>query len=163
MRVRNAPTLADLEMLYTAQFARFVRTARAVTGDPDGAEDAVHEAFVACVRGRSRYRGDGPLEAWVWRAVITSSLKWRRRHLRDYRGTRRGEPPMLDDDTDTERVRAMIAAMPERQRLCLFLRYYADLDYRTIAAALEIQTGTVAATLNSAHARLRAALTEVPA
>ena len=37
----------------------------------------------------------------------------------------------------------------------LYLRYYADLDYRTIADVLEIQIGTVAATLSAAHQTLR--------
>jgi RNA polymerase sigma factor (sigma-70 family) len=55
-------------------------------------------------------------------------------------------------------VRAAVAALPERQRLALFLRYYADLDYAAIAAILEIKEGTVGATLHAAHAALRAAL-----
>ena len=41
-----------------------------------------------------------------------------------------------------------ISRLPERERLVLFLRYYADLDYRTIAEALEISGGTVGATLS---------------
>jgi DNA-directed RNA polymerase specialized sigma24 family protein len=44
----------------------------------------------------------------------------------------------------------------------LFLRYYADLGYAAIADALGIQPGTVAATLNHAHAALRKLLEEVP-
>jgi DNA-directed RNA polymerase specialized sigma24 family protein len=44
----------------------------------------------------------------------------------------------------------------------LFLRYYADLDYRRIAEVLEIRPGTVGATLNQAHAALRRLLEEVP-
>jgi RNA polymerase sigma factor (sigma-70 family) len=51
--------------------------------------------------------------------------------------------------------------LPERQRLVLFLRYYADLDYAAIADALEIKSGTVAATLHTAHAALRRQLLEV--
>ena len=50
-------------------------------------------------------------------------------------------------------VRALIAALPELQRLAVFLRYYADLDYRTIGEVLEIEAGTVSATLAAAHAR----------
>jgi RNA polymerase sigma factor (sigma-70 family) len=57
-------------------------------------------------------------------------------------------------------VRAAAAALPERQRLVLFLRYYADLDYAAIAAALGITEGTVGATLNAAHAVLRRSLEE---
>jgi DNA-directed RNA polymerase specialized sigma24 family protein len=40
----------------------------------------------------------------------------------------------------------------------VFLRYYADLDYRTIGDVLEIETGTVSATLAAAHQALRNAM-----
>jgi RNA polymerase sigma factor (sigma-70 family) len=56
---------------------------------------------------------------------------------------------------DESGVRAWIAVLPERQRLAVFLRYYADLDYRSIAAVLDVEVGTVSATLSSAHAALR--------
>ena len=54
-----------------------------------------------------------------------------------------------------------MAALPERQRLMLFLRYYVDLDYRRIAQILRVEVGTVSATLHAAHASLRRALNEV--
>jgi RNA polymerase sigma factor (sigma-70 family) len=57
-------------------------------------------------------------------------------------------------------LRAAIAALPERQRLAVFLRYYADLDYAAIAEALGIERGTVAATLNVAHRKLESSLKE---
>ena len=62
---------------------------------------------------------------------------------------------------DWSEVRAVIAALPERQRLVLFLRHYADLDYETIAQATGIERGTVAATLHAAHRKVRDAMTEV--
>jgi RNA polymerase sigma-70 factor (ECF subfamily) len=65
-------------------------------------------------------------------------------------------------DRQTEALRVALAALPERQRLATFLRYYADLDYEAIAAVLGISVGTVGATLNAAHASLRKCLEEVP-
>ena len=56
-----------------------------------------------------------------------------------------GEPC---DDLD---LRSWVAALPERQRTALFLRYYADLDYRAIADLLGVEMGTVSATLSSAR------------
>jgi DNA-directed RNA polymerase specialized sigma24 family protein len=44
------------------------------------------------------------------------------------------------------------------RRLVVFLRYYADLDYSTIAEVLTISSGTVGATLTSARAALARAL-----
>ena len=59
------------------------------------------------------------------------------------------------------RLLPQLVRLPERQRLVLFLRYFADLPYEAIADALEISPGTVAATLNAAHRSLRRRLQEV--
>ena len=58
-------------------------------------------------------------------------------------------------------LRVALARLPERQRTAVFLRYYADLEYAAIGKVLGIQTGTVSATLNAAHAALRSQLEEV--
>ena len=71
-------------------------------------------------------------------------------------GTDAGAEDLLDERRAA--VRDAVAALPERQRLALFLRYYADLDYAAIADALGVRRGTVSATLNHAHAALREAL-----
>ena len=55
-------------------------------------------------------------------------------------------------------MRAAVEELPERQRLVVFLRYFADLSYAEIADACEIAEGTVAATLAKARARLEEAL-----
>ena len=59
-----------------------------------------------------------------------------------------------------ERVRGVVVALPPQQRLTVFLRYYADLDYATIAEVLGLSPGTVAATLHKAHGAIRRALDE---
>jgi DNA-directed RNA polymerase specialized sigma24 family protein len=51
--------------------------------------------------------------------------------------------------------------LPEQQRLAIFLRYVADLDYRGIALVLGLKVGTVSATLHAAHERLRYSIQEV--
>ena len=52
--------------------------------------------------------------------------------------------------------------LSQRQRDALFLRYYLDFDYRTIAETLGIEVGTVSATLHAARAALGHALQEAP-
>ena len=49
---------------------------------------------------------------------------------------------------------------PELREAVDFLRYYADLDYRTIASVLDVEVGTVSATLSSALTSLRRSLSE---
>jgi RNA polymerase sigma-70 factor (ECF subfamily) len=149
--------IRELEALYAERYFHFVRVATAIVRDEDRAVDAVHDAFAAAIAHREAYRGEGPLEAWVWRMVVNAA---RRAVAARSRVAPADEARhALDDDAGP--LRTAILALPERQRLVLFLRYYADLDYRSIAAALEISPGTVGATLNAAHATLRRALEEV--
>jgi RNA polymerase sigma factor (sigma-70 family) len=68
--------------------------------------------------------------------------------------------PLAEHDAD---LRVRLAALPERQRLVVFLRYFADLSYQEIATAVGIEVGTVSATLHAAHRALREELKEVQA
>jgi DNA-directed RNA polymerase specialized sigma24 family protein len=61
---------------------------------------------------------------------------------------------------DSERVRRCVARLPRRQKLALFLHYYADLDYDAIARVLEISPGTVGKLLWDARTTLRGMLDE---
>jgi RNA polymerase sigma-70 factor (ECF subfamily) len=162
MRRRGAG-LDAIERVYRARHQEFRRVAAAITGDRDLALDAVQEGFALAVRKRHDFRGDGPLEAWVWRVVVNAILSQRR--------AMRPHVPLGDEpdraengaaEADSDRVRAALLLLPERQRLVLFLHYYADLDYGTIAAVLGISQGTVGATLHAARAAMRRSLKEVP-
>jgi RNA polymerase sigma factor (sigma-70 family) len=149
--------LVDLESLYRREYRRFLRVALAILRDESRAVDAVQDAFASAIRRRGQFRGEGPLAAWVWRMVVNAALKERGRpRPREFHELEIAVP--REEPTP---VAEAIARLPERQRLALFLRYYADLDYRSIAAALEISTGTVGATLSAAHSSLRRLLQEV--
>lgn len=77
MTARGATTEA-LEALYGAELPRFVRTATAIVGDKGTGRDAVQDAFGQAVRRRASYKGEAPLEAWVWPIVIHEALAHRR-------------------------------------------------------------------------------------
>jgi RNA polymerase sigma-70 factor (ECF subfamily) len=66
----------------------------------------------------------------------------------------------LPFETRSAELGLPLELLTERQREVLFLHYYADLDYTTIAQALGISPGTVGATLSAARQTLRAALTK---
>lgn len=145
--------LDQLEALYRAKLPEFRRVAAAIAGDRELGCDAVQEAFARAVRRRRSYLGSGTLEAWVWRIVVNAARDARRRRAEpaDARETgSNGHAPVLPLDLLTE-----------RQREIVFLHYYADLDYASIAEALAISPGTVGATLTAARRTLRDALQEV--
>jgi RNA polymerase sigma-70 factor, ECF subfamily len=153
----SAVQLAELESLYRREYRRFLRVATAILRDETRAVDAVQDAFASAIRRQRQFRGEGPLEAWVWRMVVNAALKERGRP-RDVEWTEREIATPIVEPTP---VAEAIARLPERQRLALFLRYYADLDYESIATALQVSSGTVGATLNAAHTSLRRLLQEV--
>lgn len=157
-------TLPAIELLYRERFAEFVAVAAAIVGERESAREAVQDAFAALVRSRRDFRGDAPIEAWAWRAVVNAARKKRRAYARDARArasapVSNGSGPVQEPGSE---LGVLVAALPERQRLALFLRYYADLDYRSIADVLGVEVGTVSASLHAALRALRRALTEAP-
>jgi RNA polymerase sigma factor (sigma-70 family) len=159
---RSGPLTAELETVYRLRYRQFLRVATAILGDEASGHDAVQEGFSHALREQSSFRSDGPLEAWVWRMVVNAALADRRRRV-----ARRETPEVAEAPSGNGRasskgsVRAWVASLPERQRLAVYLRYYADLDYRAIAETLGVEVGTVSATLSSAHQALRRNLEEV--
>jgi RNA polymerase sigma factor (sigma-70 family) len=152
-RAEPDAVLDEIEAMYRERFAVFLRVATAIVGDADLARDAVHDGFVRAVRHRRRFRGES-LDGWLWRIVVNAAR--RRRADRFWRrSVPLSEGTISAPTSPNGDLRALVAALPERQRLALFLRYYADLDYRSIAEALGVQPGTVAASLHQAHATLR--------
>ena len=158
---------AEIESVYRRRYGKFLRVAVAILRDEQSAEEVVHDAFVRALRHRRGLREREALEAWLWRLVVNEA---RRRRSMERRAPLSpleigGSCSMRAATTNGHRgggaLEAIVAALPERQRLTLFLRYYADLDYEGIAIAVGVKPGTVAATLHAAHAALRRQLLEV--
>lgn len=154
--------LAEIETAYTRRFTQFVRVAAGIVGDAERGRDAVQEAFARAIASRHDYRGDGPVDAWLWRVVTNVAHNQRRAASRmllfDSVDEQIVAPADDTADARTDGVADLVAALPDRQRLVLFLRYFGDLSYAQIGAALDLRTGTVSATLAAAHRTLRAAL-----
>jgi RNA polymerase sigma-70 factor, ECF subfamily len=151
----------QLEVLYRSRFFDFVRIAAGVTGDADAAQDAVQEAFARALRALRDFRGDAPLEAWVWRIVLNAAFD-RSRSLAPRPVAAPDASAEAVEDAPSSDFARWVGELPERQRLTVFLRYCADLDYRSIALVLGVEVGTVSATLHAAHERLKRLLEEVP-
>jgi DNA-directed RNA polymerase specialized sigma24 family protein len=65
--MRRGAERNELELLYRTRFRAFLLSVTALLGDGEEARDVVQDAFARALRRRSRFRGDGELEAWVWR------------------------------------------------------------------------------------------------
>jgi RNA polymerase sigma factor (sigma-70 family) len=155
-RPKEPEYLIELEALYEARFTAFLRAARAITRDTEAARDVVQEAFAAAVRSGASFRRDGRLETWLWRIVVRKAVDVERR--RPHLEALQYDVARPAAEEDRPELVAAIRRLPERQRLILFLRYYADLDYAAIAEVLDVSPGTVGASLHAAHSALKVRL-----
>lgn len=150
--------LREIEQIYRTRLPELCRVAAGISGSRQAAPDLVQEAFVRAVRRIDSFRGDGPVEGWLWRIVVNVATNGRREPAtfalpQDEHVSVASAPAIAHSE-----LAAAMSRLSERQRLVLFLRYYADLDYATIAEALSINSGTVGATLTTARTALGKAL-----
>jgi RNA polymerase sigma-70 factor, ECF subfamily len=156
VRLRKRALSGEIERVYAARYASFCRLASTVTGNVDAAHDAVQEGFARALAHRDEFRGEGSLEGWVWRIVLRVALDDRRNGRprsvpENPESATAGWTPALPHPELDPQLADALRALPERQRLVVFLRYFADLSHAEIAALTGIRSGTVSATL--AHAK----------
>src|SRR5687767_11918744 len=146
MAVRPPDNGVDLDGLFRAHATPLLRLAVVLTGDHALAEELVQEAFVRLHRSGS-VPEPGTELAYLRRTVVNLS-HGHHRHLRVVRGHRPDAPttePAAELDAvrrDGQRqVAAAVRTLPERQRDCVVLHYFADLSDTEIADALGISAG----------------------
>src|ERR1041385_6004731 len=123
----EAGVWSQIESLYRADFRRFERVARAITGDRDSALDAVQEGFADALRHADQWARRGTLDGWVWRCVVNRTRKGRR--LPALAETPSDESRVNGGSTDSE-LATRLAALPERQPLVGFPPHFPALEHR---------------------------------
>jgi RNA polymerase sigma-70 factor (sigma-E family) len=145
-----------------ANWDRYLRLARLLTGDRHRAEELLQESLVRLyVRWRHKTLV-GDRHAYLRRILINGNVSWWRRARREQpveTPPDRADPTALHHDHDEELHRALLR-LPHRQRAVVVLRYYEDLTERETAATLGCTVGTVKSQNARALARLRELLHE---
>ena len=131
---------------------------------PDG-EEIVQDVFLLLYQHLQLEKSRENLRGWLFRVAHNLALKRRYRTRREFE--MRTEACALDPDVDPspnpeiqlatsqhhERLLAVIEALPEHDRRCLFLRAE-GLRYREIARILDISLGAVSGSLARSLARI---------
>ena len=139
--------------------ARALMTGR---GDP---EDAAQEVFVRAWKSLRSFRGDSTFRTWLHRVainVVRTSQARQGRLMQMFTGFRDDapEPASGDDPVDQALARRQVieralAALPEDLRVAVTLRDMQGLEYREIAAMLDVPIGTVESRIFRARQRLK--------
>jgi RNA polymerase sigma-70 factor (sigma-E family) len=150
----------EFEEYASARGQDLVRLGFTVSGDYQRAEDLAQIALMQAFRTWRRVRRADDPHNYVRRILINSYLSMTRR--RSF-----SEAPAAELDTDrtvpdpatgivnSDDLWRALATLSARERVVLVLRYYQDMDDRTIADVLGIKPSTVRATASRALASLR--------
>lgn len=167
VRAGNADAWGDLYRQYAAAIFRFCRR---VLPTREDAEDATTEIFMKVKQKLATYDSSRPFTAWLYK--VASNHCWdtlRRRRIRQDLETgdletlplEHPDPSQLEklqlEHTGKE-VRTGLAKLPDRARMALVLRYYADMSYDEIADTLGVRRAFVGVLLLRARHQLREAL-----
>ena len=128
------------------------------------------EIFVKLRDKLGQYDPGRSFTAWLYR--VSANHCWdllRRRRVRqdletedsDVLPLEHPDPGQLEQliaRQSNEQMRAALAKLPERARMALVLRYYADMDYAEIAESLGVRRAFVGVVLLRARHHLREAL-----
>jgi RNA polymerase sigma-70 factor, ECF subfamily len=148
--------------------------------DRDEADSATQDVFLKAHRALSKPGAEQPAEParWLTRVAVNTCLDrlrsrrwqfWRRRAqtLEDQESLLRtaSKAPEAEDHYFALQVRKRLAAaldrLSERQRAVFTLRHYESLTMEEIAAALDLDTGTVKAHMHRAVTKLRTELRDL--
>jgi RNA polymerase sigma factor (sigma-70 family) len=127
-------------------------------------EDLAQETFVRVLRALPRFDPHGPATLRTWMLTIATRLTLNELRRPEMASLSAVAEPAVDETATIERRRLAarigeaMAALPPYQRAVVVLREIHGLDYREIAAVLELDAGTVKSRLSRARAALRAAI-----
>ena len=128
-------------------------------GDRGVAEELAQETIIRVCSNWPKVRTMSSPQAWTHRVALNLSNSWLRRRVAERKATAKlqvsavSAPP--PDEADAIAVRAAVGQLPERQRIALVLRYYADLPAAEVASVMGCKEGTVRALTYQAIATLR--------
>lgn len=130
-------------------------------GDAGAAADATQQVFLKLMTGIGQFRGESGFSTWLYRLVVNTCLDGSRRAKSRALAA---EPKALEalaepasHEEDFERaqlagsVQAALSTLPPKFRMPILLRYFEELSYEEMAAAMNCSAGTVASRLNRGH------------
>ncbi len=169
--ITNGAT-GEIEMLVHTYYAQVQRLALSLLDDPDEAEDATQEVFIAAARALPRFRGEASLKTWLYTITLNHcrrvGQKRRRQQLlraplEKLQNWLTGGPNPEESATRRESDRHLwqtIDSLSEKHRLPFILRYVHGLTALEIAEILTLNEGTVHSRLHYARRYLKQKLRE---
>ena len=151
----------DFDTCFRDLFPRVARTAALVSRDPDLGPDIAQEAFARLYDRWDRIESVEHARNFAFRVAVNLARSHLRRRLAVPFGLRGPDRPQADATASSDAWLVVVHALgvlSPRQRACVVLVDYADLDAATAGAALGMAEATVRVYLMRGRRALRAKL-----
>jgi len=146
------------EMIIRTHSRTLFAIAYGILQSREEAEDAVQDSLVKAWRTRWRVRDPEKFPVWlatVARHKARDVFRKRRTVPLSERVTEPIEPEQANTSALDHRLHSALAALPELHRAALTLRYFEEMDYRTIENTLGLTNGALRGILGRALASMR--------
>lgn len=141
------------EALVLRQETRLYRTALAILGSPQEAEDVVQDVFVKYLERKPAFAAPEQEAAWFTRVTVNHCIS----HLRS--AWRRRVEPLLDELPAAEPANRQaleeLYQLPPKDRAVIHLYYYEGYSTAELAAMLGQSQGTIRSRLARARGKLK--------
>ena len=151
--VLHAENDSDFRKIYNAVMQLLFRISFRVVNEEEVAEDLVHDSLIKMREKKLVFPSMDDAKYWLIRVVKNASLNYAKRKTRerkayeralreDTRKAESGETELLKAET-IAKTKAALNKLPEKLRMVLILREYAELNYKEIGRVLGITEGNV--------------------
>ena len=141
------------------------RTCAAILNDEDLAADASQNSFLKAFKALDRFRGEAAFRTWLL-AIAGNEARGLLRKIKKRREDTLEDVDVLPDEgndpsaevvlrSEVERVRAVLADLPVKQRLSVSLRIFDGLSFREIGEIIDSTEGAARVNYHHGIRRLR--------
>lgn len=143
----------DFKKIYDATMQLLYKISYRVVNDEEAAEDLVHDSLIKMNEKELVFPSIDDAKYWLIRVVKNASLNYAKRKVRerkayekvlkeDRRVSVSGEDELLKSEIQ-KKTKEALDKLPEKLRMILILREYAEMNYKEIGRVLGITEGNV--------------------
>lgn len=159
-----------LEAIYRSQVEALLQYGLKFTPDQSVVEDCLHDLFVRLWQRHEQLGATSSVEAYLFASLRRAIIK-RLKEAQRYSSPERQDDPIFGAELaidalivareltkeQGQQLEAAFSQLSDRQREAIYLRYYQEMDYEAISAAMDINYQSVRNLVSGGIRKLRTA------
>lgn len=138
---------------------------RAIVFDHDDTNDILQDTFIKAFQNINSFKGNSKISTWLYRIATNHALDFLKSKsklvkidIEEYQKqliNNLSADEFFDGDKATILLHKAIASLPEKQQLVFKLKYFQELDYKTMSEILDTSVGALKASYHHATNKIK--------